>query len=235
MQQRSHRSQSSQRTRQIRRYCRRNLPQQRLQPRPTRKLRLKLTVNWQQRRSSQRLLKSMPNLKLRVRLNRRLQGNPALAPGLLTVVDPAILLIARNQRSLRRRRARRHTYRVALLDKQTHGCQCDLIMRIIAVIGIVIYLAGDIMTANTAALTSQLTRLGTLVVSTGNSKADQLRMNSSAASPIMMGVFLASRLGLSDPDACGPRNRFMAAQNRVAGFEKDQPARDPVHRRILTG
>lgn len=108
-------------------------------------------------------------------------------------------------------------------------------MRTVAGIGIVIYpAAGDIMTANRVDPTSQLTRLGTMVVSTGSSQPDQLQMNSSATRPIMMGVFLESHRGLNGSGACGRLNHSMAALNRIVEFEKEQLDLLPAHLRILT-
>jgi hypothetical protein len=59
-------------------------------------------------------------------------------------------------------------------------------------------------------------------------------MSSFVARPIVMGVFPASPLCLSGPDACGRLNHFMAALSRIAEFERDQSARGPFRRRILT-
>jgi hypothetical protein len=142
----------------MRRYSRVNPPQQR----PQRFLFLRLIpkpVVSRQQRSQQRgllgfLLKPDPHPLL----NRRFQENRAQDPGLQTV-DLAMLLTIQNRRSLRRAPrlcARSHTYQIARRGKRMHGYQCDLILWMVAEIGIAIFPEeGDTMTAISAGPTSQ--------------------------------------------------------------------------------
>lgn len=74
-------------------------------------------------------------------------------------MDLAMLLTIQNRRSLRRAPrlcARSHTYQIARRGKWMHGYQCDLILWMVAEIGIAIFPEeDDTMTAISAGPTSQ--------------------------------------------------------------------------------